>query len=155
MSFDGTFAKASAINQRLQALNDARQAIYAQAFGTKKAPVGAAARVASKRIQLVGLTQSGRNENDGQELSDMPALDALRDVVAALPEDVRIKLLKTRIETRQLTLRGQTARHRDAERIAEAVGSVQGLTSRPPRTSRLKSGGVEFSIVASRGVTHE
>ena len=51
-------------------------------------------------------------------------LTTLRNVVANLPSDVRLMLLEARLDERQLTLRGQTAQHRDAERITEAVNRV-------------------------------
>jgi hypothetical protein len=72
----------------------------------------------------------------------------LRQLAAALPSDVRIMLTDARVDESQLVLRGQTVEHRDAERIAEALAAVPGLEARPPRTTRLKSGGVEFSITA-------
>ncbi len=58
-------------------------------------------------------------------------------------------LLEARVDDKQLSLRGQTAEHRDAERIAETIGQVPQLAVRPPRTTRLREGGVEFSVIAT------
>ena len=62
---------------------------------------------------------------------------------------------EVRLDEHQVTLRGKTASHRDAERVFEAMGKVSRLQVRPPRTTRLRSGGVEFWIVAMRSSGNE
>ena len=86
------------------------------------------------------------------DLSAQP-MAVLRDVVAGLPDDVRVMLIDARLDSRQLSLRGQTAAHRDAERIVEAINRTAAFSAGPPRTTRLKTGGVEFSVIATRGST--
>lgn len=83
----------------------------------------------------------------------LQSVDAQRSVVDVIPEDIRIMLTNANLDGRQLTLRGQTAEHRDAERIVEAVNRIGGWTANPPRTTRLKTEGVEFSILATADAT--
>lgn len=138
-------------------LVQARQAeVYREALPGRKVPRNAAVRLASERVRLEGLTRSGDGrQQERQSVQDRhAALDTLRCFTAELPADVRLMLLDWRIDSTQLTARGRTADHRDAERIAEAVNRVPGLTARPPKTSRLKKGGVEFSIRAAREQHH-
>ena len=134
-----------ALREHLAAVDTARLAVYRQVFDAKALPPGAALRLASERVRLQGLTQSGATTPVHSE----SPVDVFREFVAALPEDVRVMLLDARLDQRQLTLRGQTAGHRDAERIVEALNRVPGVIARPPRTTRLKTGGVEFSIIAT------
>jgi hypothetical protein len=137
------------LERNLETLHAQQLDIYREVFEVDRLPPGAALRLASERIRVEGLTSKG--EESGLAGESPSALEALRGVVAALPSDVRIMLTDLRIDEKQIALHAQTGQHRDAERIAEAIGTIEGLQVRPPRTTRLKSGGVEFALIATRG----
>ncbi len=138
------------LTQNLSAVNTARLATYREVFVGKRLPPGAALRLASERIRLEGLTSSREASTGGSSTAPrLDPLDGLRNVVEGLPSDVRVMLLGARLDEKQWTLRGQTMNHRDAERIVEAINSIPGVQCRPPRTTRLRMGGVEFSIIAT------
>jgi len=142
-----------ALHTHAAAIDQARLDTYRTVLAADELPAGAALRLASERIRLEVLTHSGA-DSETLRLSEGP-LETLRQIVAELPEDVRIMLDEMRLDEQQVTLRGKTASHRDAERIAESMGNVPRLQVRPPRTTRLESGGVEFWIVAMRGAGNE
>ena len=126
--------------------------LFKEALPGCPVPVHPALRLASERIRLEGVTRTARSSasSAGPFQDRDAAIDALRHFVAALPQDVRIRLLDWSIDRSQLSVRGQTTGHRDAERITEAVNAIPGLTARPPRTARLAGGGVTFTIRATR-----
>ncbi|MCP4589438.1 MAG: hypothetical protein GY842_01710 [bacterium] len=125
---------------------------FSAAFPGKSVPHNPAMRLASERIRLEGLTRRSTAPGEGVavQVTGYALLDDLRRLTAGLPADVRIRLTELKIDARQLTLRGHTADHRDAERIVETVSNIPTLTARPARTSRLQAGGVEFAIRATR-----
>ncbi len=141
-----------ALRHNLAAVDRGRLEIYRQVFDVGALPPGAAMRLASQRLRLEGLTRPSGDAAVETDPETTSSLDLLRDVVARLPDDVRIMLTEARMEGGQLILRGQTAEHGDAEQIVEAIRAVPGLQGRPPRTSRVATGGVEFSITA--GISH-
>jgi len=138
------------LRHHLDAIRARQLAVYREVFpNADRLPPGSAMRLTSQRMRLEGLTHTGSSPVlEGVEQGCSP-VGLLRDMVAGLPADVRIMLLDATIDARQLTLHGHTTRHRDAELIAEAIGRIEGLTARPPRTTRLKTGGVEFTILAT------
>ena len=142
----GTQLELRAVRSHLQTLDRQRSGLYRTVFDGQPIPPEAALRVASERVRLEGLT--GRNRGSERSVTGtLPApLEVLRGFVAALPPETRIYLDEARLDENQLLLRGQTVEHRDAERIAEAVSAAPGVEARPPRTTRIKSGGVEFTI---------
>ncbi|MBZ0325361.1 MAG: hypothetical protein K8F57_04120 [Alphaproteobacteria bacterium] len=143
----GLHVRSRTLNEQRVALEAAQRNVYATVFPVETLPAGAALRLASERKRLEGLTRQG-SKTPGSP-ADAP-LDALRAWVAELPADVRIFLETVRLDENQLALRGKTAEHRDAERIVEALSKVEGVEARPPRTTRLNEGGVEFSILGKR-----
>ncbi|HNO77028.1 MAG TPA: hypothetical protein PKN33_03125 [Phycisphaerae bacterium] len=122
--------------------------VYRGVFPEGTVPRNPATRLASerKRIEVLATTDSA---GPAPTAANQP-LDDLGAFVRALPDDVRILANEVLVDARQFSLRGHTASHRDAERIADAIGAVNGLNVGSPRTSRLKSGGVEFSLKGRR-----
>ena len=138
-----------------QMVDGARLEVYRDLLGGDRLPRGAAMRLASERIRLEGLTRHHEQPDGGTSGPPVAPLDTFRNIVDRLPEDVRVMLIDVRLDHKQITLRGQTARHRDAERIVEAMNTIPGVNASPPRTSRLAGGGVEFSIIAAGGTSDE
>ncbi len=127
--------------------------VFREVLPNRPTPRSPARRLASERKQLEGLTRTAIDAGPVGEDGAPQRLDLLtdlRDFVQMLPSEVRVRLTELTLDPLQLRARGHTADHRDAERIAAAADGVTGLAARPPRTSRLKSGAVEFSIYATR-----
>ncbi len=148
VAIGGMQLRLRAIHRNLAQVDQQRLVVYQEVFHTDRLAPEAALRLASERVRLEGLTRRTKETPTPLRPGLPPPLDMLRQLAAALPSDVRIMLTDARVDESQLVLRGQTVEHRDAERIAEALAAVPGLEARPPRTTRLKSGGVEFSITA-------
>lgn len=145
----GVHIHKQSLDQQFTTVNTAQREIYREVFRTDTLPPGAALRVASERIRLEGLTSvRGTVATQSTEPTLQP-LATLRDIVAGLPTDVRVMLLDVRLDDKQLTIRGQTLKHRDAERIVETINNLPELVAHPPRTTRLRTGGVEFSVIAT------
>lgn len=136
------------LDQNLRTIRSAQLELYKRVVAADELPAGAAARLASERKRLEGLTRS--DATDVQIASPLAPLVALRAFAESLPAELRIQLTSGQFSERQITLAGRTTTHREAERIAEAATAMADFTVRPPRTTRLDSGGVEFSLIATR-----
>ncbi len=126
--------------------------VYTSVFPESALPPNPAMRLASERLRLerqVG-ADVGADEDALDQRDRLASLVALRELAGSLSSDIRLRLQDVTIDDRRFVLRGETRDHRDAERIAEAVGSIDGWDVEPPRTSRLDEGGVQFSLRASR-----
>lgn len=148
----GLWLRASDLRQANHALRQRQVEVYRSVLPEATMAPNPALRLASERIRLERLTRTSGLSQDEPQLSQdrYCVLEDLREFVAGLPEDGRILLLDWNAERSQLSLRGRTTHHRDAERIAECVGRLPGWECRPPRTSRLDAGGVEFTVRAVR-----
>lgn len=73
----------------------------------------------------------------------------LQEVFAALPNGVRLDVAELRVDQREVTIRGETGSHADAERIARALDSLPGLECPLPRSDVLGPGRVTFVIHAA------
>lgn len=150
----GLRVQSQALEEQVAAVETAQLDVFRQVYPVEQLPAGAALRLASERKRLEGLTRPGSPALPGSSQASaavaLDSLDMLRCFVAELPDDVRVFLEQARLDEDQVSLRGRTAEHRDAERIVEALAKVPGLKTRPPRTTRRTDGGVEFSILARR-----
>lgn len=150
----GLRIRSQALKEQLAALETTQLAVYRQVSPVEQLPAGATLRLASERKRLEGLTRPGSPAPPGSSRASaavaLESLDVLRCFVAELPDDVRVFLEQARLDEDQVSLRGRTTEHRDAERIVEALAKVPGIATRPPRTTRRSDGGVEFSILARR-----
>jgi len=139
--------------QQIDCIRAAQAELFQAVLPDRQTPANPAMRLASERIRLEGLTQGALPQTNIAALMSTRSLavfDDLRDLIEGLPVDVRIRLMELNIDPQQLSMRGHTADHRDAERIVETINGIPTLTGRPARTSRLKTGGVEFAIRATR-----
>lgn len=147
IAFVGFRARHQATMTEIERVQTAQTTTYRELFGRQVPAQGAPMRLASERIRLEALT---RKQSTSPDRRPAP-LRILREFAASVPADVRLTLHEARVDEKQLTLRGLTTEHRDAERITESLHRLAGLEVRPPRTRRLDSGGVEFSITAQLG----
>ena len=140
-------------SQLTSALNQTQariEKVYQTALPGSPLPPSPAMRLASERVRLERLTRRAPQQTTNLEPDDrLAALTLLRRIAELVPDDVRINVLEMAVDRHQLTLRGQTRDHRDAERIAESIGRIDTWSAKPPRTSRLQTGGVEFTIRAT------
>lgn len=134
------------VNGRLLAVAEWERSEFVRLFPDQPVPTGVALRFSSERRRLEGLTLTGGN----QVIERTDALETLRIVVAALPADLRLDLQEIRIEGRDVIVRGRTRDHRQAERLAAALGATAALEADPPRTDRHRDGGVQFYLHARR-----
>lgn len=132
----------------LDQLKTLQARVFTEVFPGRPAPSAPALILASERKRLAGLTQSQTDAPANKEKDEEPALllSELKAFVASLPEDLRIQLNEANLDGQQISLRGRTTDHREAERIAEALRQVPRIECGQPRTSRLPDGGVEFSV---------
>ena len=117
-----------------------QRAVFVRLYPNQRTPVSVRRHLASEATRLAAL--SGAD----QALPLRPAaIDALKQVVAGFPADLRARLVMIRIEPVEVYLEGQARSHADAEAIARGI-SGQGLAMEPPRTESLAKGGVAFTL---------
>ncbi|MCZ6654719.1 MAG: hypothetical protein O7D91_17045 [Planctomycetota bacterium] len=150
----GSVLAAQALEHRrysaaLRQVQAQQRQLYREVFPSGTVPISPALLVASQRKRLEGITLQDRKQSDPAPPDPLRPLTLLRGLAEGLAKDVRVKLVEFSVDEHHISLRGQTLHHRDAERIAEAVQQIEGVTSRPPGTSRLDNGAVEFSIRAT------
>lgn len=75
------------------------------------------------------------------------ALATLDRVLAALPDDLRVRVLDLRIAPSGVVIEGQVRRHTDAETVGAALARDAGYAVEAPRTERLAKGGAAFTLV--------
>ncbi|MCZ6654342.1 MAG: hypothetical protein O7D91_15115 [Planctomycetota bacterium] len=136
-------------SEALRQVQSQQRQLYRKVFPSGTVPISPALLVASQRKRLEGITLQDRKQSDPAPADPLRPLTLLRALAEGLPEDVLVKLVEFSADDHHISLRGQTLHHRDAERIAEAVQRIEGVTARPPGTSRLDNGTVEFSIRAT------
>lgn len=142
----GLAVQRSRLAARLDEVQQWEQQVFEALFPSQPQPAGVALRLASERKRLQALTMSGPGASETRP----DALRTLQSVVACLPDDMRVEFQEIRIEGRDVTLRGRTRDHRQAERITAGIDHLDSLACGPPRTDRHRAGGVQFHIHASR-----
>lgn len=111
---------------------DEQREVFRRTFPRQPEPEDVRSRLASEERGLRGLS------GDPAALPPQPpGLLALRELLAAMPADVRFRILELRLEGTQFTLEGQSRTHGDADAIASALRAAPGMTVEPPRTEQL------------------
>ncbi|MDX2197990.1 MAG: hypothetical protein SF069_03345 [Phycisphaerae bacterium] len=118
--------------------------LFQQIFPNEPNPSAPALRIQAARKQW----ESQANLRRESSPDAVDPLLALAEVLNAIPSDLRLHVDELRIDDRSLSLRGSTREHADAERIAKALDAQPTLICPPPRTDRLREGGVRLSLVA-------
>lgn len=116
--------------------------LFRDLYPDKRVPVGVQTRLASDLRRLRGVRGETTELPSGVE-----ALTVVQQVLAALPADLRFRLLEIRVEHGRLSLSGEVRSHGDADRIAAALRK-QGLRVSPPSTQQLPQQGVDFRLTA-------
>ncbi len=132
------------LRSRLQVLTDWQRARYTEVFPNQSPPAGITRRVASERKRLEALTMSDSNSDARPDL-----LRTLRDVIASIPKRLEVNVQELRLDSTSVLIRGLVRDHGAAERIAQSIDALDGLSCPGPRTDRAKAGGVQFSLHAT------
>jgi type II secretion system protein L len=134
------------LQERMRTVAAWEQNAYTRLFPGHAVPTGVGLRLASERRRLEGLTLASA----AGAVERVDAVETLLALVAALPADLRVNLQEIRIERADITVRGRTRDHRDAERLAAAIDGIDSLHCAAPRTDRRREGGVQFFLHARR-----
>ena len=115
---------------------------YIRLYPGRRAPVNVRSALDSELRRLAGMRGL-----DADVPPQPSALGTLRQVVAALPPSLRLRILEVRIAPTGVLVEGQVRDHTAAEVVSQSLRRA-GLVVEPPRTEHLSSGGVGFTLVA-------
>jgi len=145
----GTFCWRGRLYDALARDYERQQAdVYLKLFSHRRAPVNVRSALDSEVRRLAGIR--GRAGSDLPEQID--ALDYLRQIIAALPPALRLRITDVRIGATGILIEGQARDHTGAEVVAQSLRRV-GLAVESPRTERLARGGVGFTLAAKPGTS--
>lgn len=117
--------------------------VFQSVFPNSKVPTGITTRLRSELAKLKGL-----RGDDGTLPTNTSTVVVLKELLAALPVDKRIRLLEIRIENGRLYLDGEARAHSDAELLTQRIRG-QGFEAPSPKTQRLDDQRVSMRITAS------
>lgn len=121
-----------------------QERVFRRVLPKARVPIGIRSRLESEYRTLAGIT--------GQ-MEGVPRLDSaavlLWDALAALPEDLRFRVLEARAEPNRLYLDAEVRQHGDADLLATALRK-RGLEVPEPRTEQLGDKGVSLVLSATR-----
>ncbi len=128
--------------------------VYRTAFpdeASRSLPTSVERRMESRARELEGLRGVAASpEKRPPSMERVSALSALVDVTNGLRGDVRFALFALRIEGENVSLRGRTRSHGDADRLATSLRQEGRLAVDPPVTEILQAQGVGFALAAKR-----
>jgi len=129
------------LNTRHDELRAQQAAVHAAVFPGLAVPPDIAGRLRSEHQRLAGISGSS-----GNVPARPSALETLRHVMAALPADLRLRIVDLRIGPAEAFIEGQARTHVDAETFAQTLRHA-GLDAQPPRSETRSGEGVAFSMV--------
>jgi type II secretion system protein L len=127
------------------AFQQEQEDIFRQVFPGKSIPVGVRTRLTSEYQKLAVTKTQG---DDSPRLESVVVL--LHEALAALPENVRYRLLELDLESGQVRMEGELRQHGDADALAAGLRS-RGFRVAAPHTEQQSDKGVTVTIVASSG----
>jgi len=115
--------------------------VYHRAFPNSQAPPNVRSRLQSEVKRLEGL------RGTAGAIPDQPsAFDAFSQVVAGVPEALRLRIVDIRIDPTGIQIEGQARSHADAEKLSQAIRASGRYVLDPPRTEQLVKGGIGFTL---------
>jgi len=138
------FIEASRAEQAADGLRSAQADAWQRLAPGQSPPASLLVRLESDAARLKALTGES-----GSLPTYRSARLSLQDVFAALPTGVRLDVAELRVDQREVTIRGETGSHADAERVARALDSLPNLECPLPRSDVLGPGRVTFVIHAA------
>lgn len=147
------FVRAARYDELARRNEQAQREVFRRVFPGRQVPVDVQSRLASEALSLRAMT--GDDPNATAAAATAGAGESgpvtLRDLLAALPDDVRFRVLEVRLDEGRLTLEGQALAHGDADAIAAALRRGGRFDVGPPRTEQLagEGAGISFTIAGS------
>jgi len=122
--------------------------VFRETFPDQRVPGSITGRLRSERRRLAGLGGVTSEDDDRAAMRAPSALAHLHEVLGALPEGVRFRILDLSIEPDLIRIDGQARSHADAERVAVALRESGRYEVEPPKTQALREQGVSFVFTA-------
>ncbi len=119
--------------------------VFTRLFPDQRVPLNVKSRLTSQQRRLAGLS-----DNHAQVPQQTAVLLMLRDALSCLPDKLRYRILELQLNQDTLYMEGEARSHSDAEAIAAALDQLPAFRVEPPRTEKLSSQRIGFTI---RGVT--
>lgn len=117
-------------------------AVYREALPGQSIPAGIRSRLESERARLAGL------RGNSKDLPERPsALVMLYQLLAAIPDGLRCRVLELRLERGKMQIEGELRSHGDADAIAAGLRG-QRFRVELPRTQQLSGSGVGMRMMA-------
>ncbi len=117
-----------------------QQQVFEELYPNTRVPLTVKRRLESEWQRLAGIRGMG-------EIPRLvPAVDCLRQVLEGLPATVRLRVHELRVSQNEILIEGQARTHTDAEDIHHSL-TAMGFIIDPPRTERLASGAVAFTLL--------
>ena len=130
------YAESTARHERAQAET------FSKSLPGQTIPLGIRSRLESEHARLAAL------RGDGQELPTRASgLAVLHDVIAALPSQLRMRILEIRIDGSEVYLEGEVRSLSDGDVIAGELRRL-GFLVEPPQLARLADQGMSFRLTA-------
>lgn len=149
--FTTAWYRAAEYRELADAHQDAQIALFKQALPEQRVPAtGVKQRLASEYRQLAGVGGHADEALAADELRPVSALYQMWQVLDALPEDVRYRIVDLDVRPDRVRVDGQARSHGDAERLAVALRATGRYEVDAPKTQALREEGVSFVFQARR-----
>ena len=142
----GAMAWRSHQYQQMITQSESQQAEIYRGLYDKAPPLNVKSRLLSEHRSLAGVRQGGESTLPVTE----SVLPLLHKTLKALPPDQRFAITQLTLDDDEITLVGLAPSHTGAEALATAIGRGTGWRIEPPRTQRLTTGEINFTLRGSR-----
>lgn len=137
------WTRGSKYESYVRSVESDKRELFQELFPEARVPAGIRSRLESERRKLLGLSA---NEVDAPQLQCVTGFFV--NTLAALPTDLRMRLVGMRFEEGNGFLEGEVRRHGDVDVIATALRS-HGFAVEPLGTEQLDDKGVGFDLNVS------
>lgn len=123
-------------------------AAFREVFADRRVPPDIETRLRAHHRKLAHLSGRSLGEDELLAMRSPGALTQLRQILAALPGDVRYRILDLKIEQTRIRVEGEARDYADAERVALALRDSGRYDVELPHTETLRERGVSFDFSA-------
>jgi type II secretory pathway component PulL len=131
------------IEQQLKMITDWERRVFARVFPNVSPPPSVALRLASERKTLEAISSPG----EGNALR-RDAIETLREVINAMPGDLRVNVEEIRIDQENIITRARTPDHAAGNQFGRVIAAIKGVDHAEPRTQRDSDGTVRVFVQA-------